>query len=186
MDTEWEIIQNFKGFIWASTADSHNIRERPVFYGASSFACYFYCQMGSCTTRRCSPLCTWDTPTAGASLPAAPWCPSPPLSSPMLPMTVQLRYTDHYTDPKALSKIIMCFIICTKNNGQWLAFLCSDHWPRITLYITQNIYLQSLFRSHCLYLIPLLVWDVYVCFFIAPLITVLRQTGQLTLTRYRH
>lgn len=55
------------------------------------------CQMGSCTRRRCSPLCTWDTPTVEESLPAALWCRSLRPSSLMLPMKVQPLKTFNLT-----------------------------------------------------------------------------------------
>lgn len=47
------------------------------------------CQMGSCTRRRCSPLCTWDTRAVEESLPAALCCRSLRLSSLILHMKVQ-------------------------------------------------------------------------------------------------
>lgn len=47
-------------------------------------------QMGSCTRRRCSPSCTWDTPTVGGNLPAVPWCHCLQPFSPRPPRKVRL------------------------------------------------------------------------------------------------
>lgn len=108
------------------------------------------CQMGSCTRRRCSPLCTWDTRAVEESLPAALCCRSLRLSSRILHMKVQPLRKDLFW--LLLSTVFLrepVFIKHLKYLPKYTifysGFYCSTQFCNLSLFCRHNLAYWILF-----------------------------------------